>query len=220
MGQQECSIFRGSFSDRLQISCVPSHGVPQIHDRPQSPSPCHCAPREVQAQDFWRTKQTYASQPKRNIKIIVVANLTGLQLIKPQQLKQVLQRAFPGFIMPSMPSMDSMVTRLQADTGPVHLSRACRKVLDSSGPPSAGTQQAKACRFLLQSPKLPPIHWPPASFTLMAAPVRAHRSSVWAQGSTVQSPACSSRLRHICHQHHHERRTSGNLCSTAGSGAP
>ena len=78
--------------------------------------------------DFWKTGQTYASHPKWNVNIFVVAILMGLQFIKPQHLKQALQYAPPGVIMPSMPSMDSMIARLHTNTGSVHLSRAFRKV--------------------------------------------------------------------------------------------
>ena len=82
--------------------------------------------------DFWKTGQTYASHPKWKIKIFAVANLMGLQFIKPQQLKQALQHALPGVIMPSM---DSMIARLHTNTGSVHLSRAFRKVRDRSESP-------------------------------------------------------------------------------------
>ena len=82
-----------------------------------------------------------------------MANLMGLQFIKPQQLKQALQHALPGFIMPSMPSMDSMITRLHTSTGPVHLSRAFRKVRDRWEPPNCWTYASQDLPLSLAEPQ-------------------------------------------------------------------
>ena len=103
--------------------------------------------------NFWNTGQTYASHPNWNIKICVVANLMGLQYIKPQQLKQALQHALPGVIMPSMPSMDSMITRLHANTGSVHLSRAFWRVRDRLESPKCWNSASQDLPLHLAEPQ-------------------------------------------------------------------
>ena len=82
-----------------------------------------------------------------------MASLMGLQFIKPQQLKQALQHALPGFIMPSMPSMPSMITRVHTSTGPVHLSRAFRKVRDRWEPPKCWTYASLDLPLSLAEPQ-------------------------------------------------------------------
>ena len=65
------------------------------------------------APDFWSTGREYASHPKWNINIFAVANLAGLGTYCPRSLRAALETATPGLILPSLPSMHSMKSRLK-----------------------------------------------------------------------------------------------------------
>ena len=87
------------------------------------------------APDFWSTGWDYASHPKWNINIFAVANLAGLGTYCPRSLRAALETAIQGLIVPSLPSMRSMKSRLQAACPDIHLSKLFKKGQQSPPPP-------------------------------------------------------------------------------------
>ena len=79
------------------------------------------------APDFWSTGRDYASHPKWNINIFVVASLAGLGTYCPRSLGAALETAIPGLIVPFLPSMHSMKSQRQAACPDIHLSKLFKK---------------------------------------------------------------------------------------------
>ena len=87
--------------------------------------------------DFWKTGKDFASNPKWNINIFLVANAAGLSKYDPNTLQQTLQQALPGFLVPNLPSRSSMLRQLDLSNEHAHLSKGFKKILNNDAPASA-----------------------------------------------------------------------------------
>ena len=105
--------------------------------------------------DFWRTGKTFAGNPHWGITIFLVANAAGLQSYDPSTLKRALQTALPGVIIPSMPSMHSMISKLNTASQPVQLTKAFKKVRDQRSTPQRWTAEAEAPCQIMGHPQPP-----------------------------------------------------------------
>ena len=128
------------------------------------------------APDFWSTGRDYGSHPKWNINIFVVVNLAGLGTYCPCSLRAALGTAILGLIVPSLPSMHSMKSQLQAACPDIHLSKLFKKGQKAlSLPPPIGIIQIRPLTMSLQAIKRQSSKTQAALYTLTVVLSRMHR---------------------------------------------
>ena len=131
------------------------------------------------APDFWSTGRDYASHPKWNINIFVVANVAGLCTYCPCSLRAALGTAIPGLIVPSLPSMHSMKSQLQAACPDSHLADCSRRGSKAlSLPPPIGILQIRPLTMSLQAIKRQSSKTQAALYTLTVVLSRMHRDRI------------------------------------------
>ena len=131
------------------------------------------------APDFWSTGRDYASHPTWNINIFAVANLAGLGTYCPCSLRAALETAIQDLIVPSLPSMHSMKSRLQAACPDIHLSKLLKKGHQSSVPPPLfGMLQIWPLTISLQAIKRQGFQMQAALYTVAVVRLRMHRDNI------------------------------------------
>ena len=108
-----------------------------------------------------------------------MAKLAGLGTYRPRSLRAALEIAIPGLIVPSLLSMHSMKSQLQAACPDIHLSKLFKKGQQSSvPPPTYWNPSSKALTMSLQVIKRQSSQTQAALYTLTVVLSRMHRDTI------------------------------------------